>query len=519
MLEAGRKQREYAMIGVAFALFLAMISYKLMSTGLWYDEAVEYWISKQFVGSFPWPDYRSNMYEMIIGTFQPPLFNVVLHFWLMIHDSAWWLRMFGVVMGFLGAVGVYKTVRFGTHSTLQASAAVVLYASIYRLTYYWQEVAEYSIMLALLSWTIYFFLLVLDKPSTKRILLFLIFSILPVYCQYGAAFLVIALCLIACLKILLDRDWRQLRTLLIGYGAAAIFAALPLYWFFLRQQMAMQGSNHMTLSKAFSLQGLFRDFQTVFQWNMTYELDQTGTHLVTVSLLLLTVAAVLYALKGKAVWMRYLLAANVICFLLYYVAVFVGIYSYGSFEARYGTFFIPLWFVTGILLLSLFLTELPEMLPLRHLVELRALLCGILIAGLVCWGYTGWTGISNHWNKSNIENVTAQWLSQEGYEKDTLVYYGASSGFTYYLTHSASYSQDMLDHVTFQGWARGKTQEEYKEWLDSVYEEWPTSLYFVASHCNEDLDTMIRVFTDAGYQILQDYVKDGSRMLYLELAS
>ncbi len=516
---SNKKQQEYIFTGIAFTLFLAVVSYQLTNASLWYDETIEYWYSKYLVGDLPWADGFTNMYERIAYTYQPPLFNVLMYFWLKISDSVWWMRMFGVVMGFIGAVGVYKTMLFGTNSKIKSSVTIIIYAMIYRLTYYWQEVSEYALMLGLLSWTIYYVLLVLDKPNTKRIILFVIFCVLPVYSQYGAAFPVAAFVIMALVKIIRNRDVKQIKTLICGYAAAAVFAALPLYWFFLKPQMLHQEETELAVSNSFSLKNLYNSFFTVFEWNFIDDISDTSWHVLAVVLILMIVVALYYLLKGKRAWMKYLLAANMICYGLYYVAVLVGVYSYGTFGERYNLFLIPLWFVTGLLLIFCFFSEVLEMRKIKYLSEVVVIAEGVVIAGLFCWSYNGWTSISENWVKEDIRGATAKWISASGYETDTIVYYGADSGFTYYVTHNDNYTESMLDNVVFQilEQDREKTVEYYKEWIDEIYDEWPSSLYIIASHTRSDLNTFVGVFTDAGYTATYIYNYADGRLIYLEL--
>lgn len=101
---------------------LLVISYKLANASLWGDEITEFLYSKYL---FEMPDSvpdmgwnLHNMYERIVFTFQPPLYNIVMYFWLKFSDSEWWLRAFGVLMGLIGGVGTYISINKVTKSKL-----------------------------------------------------------------------------------------------------------------------------------------------------------------------------------------------------------------------------------------------------------------------------------------------------------------------------------------------------------------------------------------------------------------
>ena len=80
-----KKHRESILLGGVFLLFLIISTYKLTNASLWFDESIEYWYSKIMVGELPFESSGTvNMYQRIISTFQPPLYNVLMYFWLKI---------------------------------------------------------------------------------------------------------------------------------------------------------------------------------------------------------------------------------------------------------------------------------------------------------------------------------------------------------------------------------------------------------------------------------------------------
>lgn len=225
-----KKKIQYIALGIGFVLYISIACYKLTNSSLWYDETVEYWYSKVMIGPIPFIERGNNMYERIISTFQPPLYNFVMYFWLLISTSQWWFRFFGVVCGFIGIIGLYKAVH--TICDINTALCSVFLASfVVKLVYYWQECAEYCMMLASLFWTIYMFIKVLKHKSIKNIILFNIAVIIPVYCQYGAAFVIIPLIIIVAIDVLLSRNRKEINVLVISYLISFICAALPLYFF------------------------------------------------------------------------------------------------------------------------------------------------------------------------------------------------------------------------------------------------------------------------------------------------
>jgi hypothetical protein len=98
---------------------------------------------------------------------------------------------------------------------------MLTFFSIYHVLYFIQECAEYNLLLAFIPWTIYFFFNVLTNKSWKNIILFIVFSILPIYSQYGAAFAILPMLLLVFLDTTLSKDWYSLKKILIGYNDLA----------------------------------------------------------------------------------------------------------------------------------------------------------------------------------------------------------------------------------------------------------------------------------------------------------
>ena len=173
---------EKLLMYAAFIFFFLITCYKLTYAPLWYDETVEWWYSKILIGALPFPTYCSNdinMYERIISTFQPPLYNILMYFWLKVSSSEFWFRFFGVVMGFMGNVAIYKSVKKIGNGYI-AALSVFFTSCVSRLLMYWQECAEYCLMLGTLCWTVYFFISFIKEPSHKNIIFLTIFLIIPI---------------------------------------------------------------------------------------------------------------------------------------------------------------------------------------------------------------------------------------------------------------------------------------------------------------------------------------------------
>lgn len=520
-----KNQLESFSIAISFTLLILIVSNKLTNASLWFDEAIEYWYSKTFYGATP-GHTEWSMYERIVSTYQPPLFNFVLHFWLKIYDSEWWLRFFGVIMATMGGAGTYKAIKEATRSKLEAAGSIILYALIFRQTYYWQEVAEYSLMLAMLPWCIYYFISFMHTPQKKYFIGITVFSILAVYSQYGAVFIIVPILLLTLIKVFSNKQKKMIFFTTIVYAISAIVAAAPLYFLFLKKQMENQGSSFREVNNSW-LSSFNKNYLNVFKFVLVGSTSTSGEICIQIISVILLAFAIYFLLKGKDIALKYLIVSNIVTFVIYYYSVASGAYAYGGFGNRYCNFLIPLWFITGIYLLDELIKVIPQIKPINKLKNIQFVTLGIVITLLVCWGLNGWDSLKNNWGKENIREATQAWYHNKGYESNTLVYYAADPGFAYYLQHNNKYNDSYLDNIVYQTLAvdtvgnkiavRDRTEEYYINYYNQIYGEgkWPTNLYFVGSHIRGDLDTMVLAFTDNGYTATDLYNARNGRLIYL----
>ncbi len=523
-MTAIKKNKEMLLTIGAFAIFIFVACFKLTAAPLWFDETIEYWYSTIMFGRLPYEgvDFVGpvNMYERIVSTFQPPIYNILMWLWLQVSDTEWWFRFFGVVMGFIGAIGIYKSVQ-KLSNTYVASLAVVFCAFLYRLVYFWQECAEYCIMLAALCWALYFWISLLKEVSTKNIILFTVFCIIPVYCQYGAAFPVFGMIVTAFLYVVLQKDKKYTKTIFASYGGALVFAALPLFWFFIRIQMSGQVGREETFDTELSAFGsnfitdFFGSMGEVFRWS--FLAPGLGSAIVTVLLVFVLILVAIALIFGKSKTLRWMALFNLVTWVIYYVAVKLGVYSYGSFGSRYNMFFVPLWaifiFAVCYELYQILGTGIrPGKLDLSKVQKVFAVLCVCAVAG---YSMISWVTVLRHnWTKEDIRGAVNAWYEEEAYEKPTIIYYASNSGFAYYARQNEAFKPEHEDNVAYMTWMRDKTAADYEGYVNQVYGvEWPAEIYVVASHTRDDLDTFASCFTSRGYEQEEVYNIDDGMLL------
>lgn len=519
MIIMKENDEKWLLIGISFTILFLMCVYKLTNASLWFDETIEFYYSKTFLGELPWDAAVDSMYKRIVSTYQPPLYNFVMYFWLKISESEWWFRFFGVVMGFIGGIGVFKSVE-KLWNYRAAAVSVIVLACTKQYIYYTQECAEYTILLAGVSWLMYTWICLMEEVTPKRVMRFLLAAIISVYSQYGAVFPVAAFATVALANTFWKKSKKAIMQILVGYGTAAVFAALPLWVFFLSKQMKFQQAS---TAHVFSVtNGRWKDaymgLKTVIGWCFTYN---AAGFIITAAILLLFVL-----IFSKKKTMQFLVVANAVCWIVYYIAVKLSFYSYGSFGSRYNLFFIPVWLVSIFAIVGEFGTILRELLDKKSsqkiynflLERIKLLYIGICLSIAFVFCLTGWEVLKSNWEKEDIRGATDAWYNAKAYDSATLVYYGADSGFYYYCEHNSAFDENKLDNVMLMGWNRDKAKEEYISYLNKIYNKnWPEELYIVASHCSDDLNTLVQCFTDSGYALNEVFNNTDAKLIRLTL--
>jgi len=501
MTVQNRKWAGAAVTAGAFAVFLLVALHQLTHASLWVDESIEFWYSRVMSGPLPFED-TTGMVERINTTFQPPLYNFLMFFWLQVSTSQWWFRFFGVVAGLVGMAGLYQTVRRITGS-VYASAASVLFASfVFQLIYYWQECAEYCLLLASLFWALYFWVSLLKEPSRKNIIGLSALSVVAVYSQYGAVFPVFIMLVTALVTVLKAREKRLTVTLVFSWAIAFVFAALPLIFFFLLPQYTRQhdgGTSEVVIR--FYRDNPLLDFAggaaAVFEWCCTPYLPKFAT----AALLGLFVLLAAFSLIRGSRFMKLLVLSNLCLWIIYYAALKLNIYAYGHFRGRYALFFLPCWLV----LTAAMIHEVHGRLKNREVSgkpPLSRVWLGAVAVGCAVFCFFSWQlALKDNWEKEDNRTAAQVWLRENPEAKDTLVYYGASAGFSYYLYNDPAYNSVSHERIHYMSWhLRGLSPEQYAEYYDGLFgKDWPKEVYIVAQHISPDLKDMIRPFLDRGY--------------------
>ncbi len=521
MIDIDKKYKNILHYGVLI-FFIILTSYKITNSSLWYDETVEYWYSKILIGKIPF-EQSGSMYERIIGTFQPPLYNFLMFFWLKISSSVWWFRFFGVVCGVIGINYLYKTIEL-TINSFAAVISVIFATFTYQLVYYWQEASEYCLLLMGVFACVYYWCMVLKEYNKKDIILFTIWSVVSMYSQYGAVFVVIPFSV--SLAFILYKEKRTLlKSTVYTYLIALICGGGPLYLFFLQEQLKRQ---HRGATYEITFQNnIFIDFikslKDVMKWSF---LPYSDVWVVGVSLIMFLSFILVTLVFGKS---RNVNRYSIVCifsYVLYYIAVKVKLDSFTNYAGsvgtgnRYNLFLIPIWIIWFFLLFYSLYGVIDGLRSIKKDLYKEAMQ-GIGIALVIGYSFVMWNGkIADNWDKSGIQGAVYSYYYLEGQNTPLFVFYTQNSGAAYYVTTNKKYNDTVESNVKYIDYMFStKTTEEWTEYFTNLYPDGlPAFFYLITAGSSETAKNMNSCFVNQGYNCETKYDNQDVRLLYFSLA-
>lgn len=501
----------------AFVFFFVITCYKLTNSGIWYDEAFEYWYSKFFIAPLPFPSMElnndmSSMYDRIVSTYQPPLCNFVLYFWLKICDTEWWFRFFGVVMGFICNLGIFMTIKKLFH-TYFAAASVFVSSCIYQLVFYWQETAEYAVMLAAFSFVMYYFVCVYEDQSLNNIIKFTIASVLAIYSQYGVVFVIIPMMIAVFIWICMKKDIKKILQVIYVYAISGILFGIPLIYFFLLKQMQHQQTGRMA-ENAVSM-NMWQAYVTVFRWNFMSGYGNTISTMAAVAFLILLLLMI-FVCQKKVI--RQFGIISLISWFLYYFAVKKGLYAHtiwggGGFGYRYNIFFVTLWFV-DVIMVVYEIFDLIGNIRWKQVKWLKACYICMFVVCMIIFMVSSFNKkLKNNWIKEDARGMVNSWKAAQGTEIPTIVHFFGRAQFAYYLHHLDDYNSEMEENIYY---IEGSPVNfaDYTYYFDYLFPNgWPDSVILVDSRVTDNFNIACDVFWKNGYVATEIFNQNNGKCL------
>lgn len=420
------QRKETLMAFASIALLVVTMLVNLTHSPLWGDEWEEMSISQMSL-------FTGEMYHAIIGTFQPPLYNLLLHVWLLPSQSMWWFRLLNVLLGIACGVLLWRTVK-RLVGPWPATVGVVCLACCYQWVYCIQECSEYTLMLTFLFAAIYNMVRLCEAYSLRRLVLLVLSCTGAMYSQYGAAFVVVPLLLMVFGEARSQRGKEGMVEVGKAYAVCALLLALPLYVFFLRNQLSSVGGSSVGAELTF--------------WMIPQAFTTLGNilgyffHAQTLGLAGILWAVVGVALLAWMVWLamrgglvgarRVVLLALLVAYALHYPLVQLHLYamvhpgqSYGFF-CRYSYFYLPLFSVGLPVLADEAVARTRDRIP-------KAVWSVAAGLGVVCCAFS-LVALLQNWHKSFDDEFARTYVEEGGAgERTYLLGAHADDGFNQYV--------------------------------------------------------------------------------------
>lgn len=504
--------KKYTFLGLI--IFLGLIVYIVAAThsGLWYDEAVEYFYSKYLIGEVPGGFGTTNMYERICHTYQPPLYNILMFCWLSIFDTEFCFRLAGIIITLIGAVGVYKTIDVQTEDGVWANIATLIYIFTASVSYYALECAEYSLMLCFLCWALFCFASFNKRQTCKSLIGFFVFSCLSVYSQYGAVFIVIGMFISVFFNICKKSDRSIKKCLGIIVILTIVCVIVPLLYFFLIPQMNSQDTfivSHVPVFKYNFVVDYVFGILKVTKWIFTVNYISYYSVIIIIGVFLAIGLTLISLIRREGELNSYSIA--IVCsWTLYYILVASSFYGYNNWNGslgtnnlvgRYSLFFVPIIVVT----LSLGVRAFYKKVVLQSSLSIT-FIAKLICVYAVCFCAIGVYSIDiNGWEKDNVRELVDLWFESEAYKCNTFVHQWDDALFHYYLSHDERYKDEYSSNIEVADewilFADFETMEEHLNSLGYLSEK----DFFYVMPLNAYSDVFKDVVKQHGYSIEEVY--------------
>lgn len=207
-------ERSKMFLAAIILLGIGLRLYRLGAHSFWYDEASS--VAESM-----------NILNVINAHFltTPPLFGVILHFWSFLGEGEFLLRLLPALFGMLTVIMSYKFGRMLFNKKVGLISAFLLAVSPFHI-YYSQELRAYTLLTFLSLMSIYYFWKSLKRDSISSWICFTIFTILCVYTQNIALFLLVV---INSFLLLFYKKYRNLLVKFLKFQFVIFLFCIP--WF------------------------------------------------------------------------------------------------------------------------------------------------------------------------------------------------------------------------------------------------------------------------------------------------
>ncbi len=457
----------------------------LNSRSIWLDEAIEYWTA-----NVP----RSEIFLSVATTIHdPPFYTLFLHYWLKFGGSALWLRLPALFTSLIGLAGIMRlsckfyNCRVGVIAGLffAVSSAEIRYA---------QEVGQYSLMVCLVVWNLYFLLSALRDNKWRNWIGWGLTASLGLYTHYGLVIASATMAASAFIYLLVQRKWPILIRLLVS-GIAVIVSVVPIVLLIIPTQLNRLGAASQPFFGYEIINTTMR--MLVFQVAGNSPLSEwpyPQAETITVAIILFLLLGVALTRSRNALAVPFLL---LIVWIGYYLVSRTGSYFYLA--SRHSLFLLPLIAISfglGVIALNN-----------RFRYSGTILMLLIFLFALIV----------PREKQEDLRSAHAFWQENRQTGEQTYVYYGANWGFMYLLdqegliacggrpiSESRFNCADIANQDIYLGaWTRGNDQEKRRlDILDRLVNN-PEKIWLIFSHIHKDEDVLTLTALAPQYEVIQ----------------
>lgn len=397
-------------IGLILVLLLAFfLRLRTLDFGpLWFDELMEYWVATAPLDSLL-PTVRASLQD-------PPLYSLLLHFWMQLGRDEFTLRLLSAFASILSVATLSKLGLMAQGRAAALFSAIIL-AVLPPDIRFAQEAGQYALMIFLLTLNLLAMTTARKTNRWRDWSVWVISGLLSIYNYYGALIPVGAVAGWVFVESLLSKRTSHLGRQSLAGGVFLLFGS-PLLIDWIPNQLfrgSTSGAFQFTLgSLSTEWTVLVSGTRRVLSYQLTgYIADPASLPTLQFAALVSVVVMLLACLYGLTRTRRhaYLLGWLLISWVVYYAAGRIGAYPYGG--SRHALILTPLLTVSvGIG---------AAMLWNRH----RALGIAGLLAILIV------TAAAPREAPQDMRTVVTQYLARRQASTPTYVYYGAVPGYRY----------------------------------------------------------------------------------------
>ncbi len=488
-----------AILGLAFWLRVKGLG----ARSLWFDESIEYWMAAIPIRQIP--------ATIAASTHDPPLYSILLHFWLRGGLTEFWLRFPSMITSLLSVVFIYIYGKMVGGKTVGAISAFLLALNVADIRYA-QEAGQYAFLVLSSILTLIFLQKAIHNNEWKWWGLWGSITALSLNFHYGSFVFAGILSSLSLLWLFWRKKRQTYTRMIITTMLVAILSAPLLFWIVPRQFNRLGVTEPLVFSWLELLNGTWQIM--IFQWvgnRGFWDVIWEAVPLWFYGLPLIAPFCLAFS-KTRSLFSPPILL--ILSLLGYYLISRTGGYFFSP--SRHSLFLAPLLMVSlGI--------------------GIHILMTWRNLAGFITIGSIAIIALAMPLERGeDLKSVTHRWQLEKRSDDTTFVYYGAAPGFSYQLDvakgaisqlptswFGSCYAQEQIpacgsEQIYYGSWSRHVPAEEQRARIDAQINPLPQRLWLIFSHTVLADQTAILDGLAPDYEKTQEFSYDNASLILME---